>query len=93
MAEVVSRSDQSIQKAKDLAPMLLIICAIVFVLEMVIRQFRFRNYQSTVTREPTKGQRSMQNPKLPGQELGIDSSIQKLLHVKRQATTNSQMTP
>ena len=93
MAEVVSRSDQSIQKAKDLAPMLLIICAIVFVLEMVIRQFRFRNYQSTVTREPTKGQRSMQNPKLTDQELGIDSSMQKLLHVKRQATTNSQMTP
>ena len=93
IAEVASRSDQLVQKAKDLAPMFLIICIIVFVLEMVIRQFRFRDYQSTVTRESTTEQWSMQNPELTGQKLEIDSSIQKLLHVKRQATTSSQMTP
>jgi len=58
---------------------------------MVIRQFRFKNYWSTLTREPPIDQQLMRTSIL-SQELETNSSIQKLLHVKRQSTTNSQMT-
>ena len=92
MEEIAARPSRLIKKSKDLAPMFLIICVIFFVLEMIIRQFRFKNYQTTVTSEPPVTQRSMPISTLADQKLEIDSSIQKLLHAKRRSTTDSQMT-
>ncbi|MAG83634.1 hypothetical protein CMK10_05700, partial [Candidatus Poribacteria bacterium] len=92
MEEIAVRLGKSTKKSEDLAPMFLIICIIVFVSEMVIRQFRFKNYWSTLTREPPIDQQLMRTSILRSQELETNSSIQKLLHVKRQSTTSSQMT-
>ena len=92
MEEIAARPSKSIKKSKDLAPIFLIICTIFFVSEMVIRQFRFKNYWSILTREPPIDQGLRRTSILINQELETNSSIQKLLHVKRQSTTNSQMT-
>ena len=92
MEEIAARPSKSIKKSKDLAPIFLIICTIFFVSEMVIRQFRFKNYWSPLTREPPIAQRLRRTSILISQELETNSSIQKLLLVKRQSTTNSQMT-